>query len=445
MPSWWSKLLNKLQIPAFDRKQSSSKKASAAQKPRKRWFSRQSLASAKASSTADGSPAAALGQPSSFDVLPTELTLEIVSLCDSSSLAALCRVSKQFNRLSQHLLYQIVDLGDDRAAQTKFEASLRANPQYALWVKALSISSSRWNFSISELNVDHLEFISFNPSLFRDVHAVDDILPKTTELRRLSLSGSIIWAEVGSQLSFPHLRVLNLAGLCWPTTAPLPAIHFLNSHPNLVHLSMPLTDNVGVVDASIDLPNLITYEGPGSMSPKILLNSDRLRSVWLSIDALDDLARCPSCDAVVIEIITRTIMPEVIDEMFKQLEHHLPHLKCCMLIDYNSVGPDIPSGFDTMFASGLSSLKQLEFFGVLGPHFSPNCFHDSMIESWLESCPTLQECVFLQSLGNVTGRYKVVDGKAHLMPKPCRMEPLFLTFSSFYYLDASVLVTQRGD
>ncbi|KAJ7575137.1 hypothetical protein C8J56DRAFT_1064032 [Mycena floridula] len=62
----------------------------------------------------------------------------------------------------------------------------------------------------------------------------------------------------------------------------------------------------------------------------------------------------------------------------------------------------------------LSNFNELESFGVINCPYDP----ESAIQSCLDSCPNLQECVFL-------GRYKILNGKPQPMTGPCRMETLF--------------------
>ncbi|KAJ7593780.1 hypothetical protein C8J56DRAFT_421087 [Mycena floridula] len=82
---------------------------------------------------------AAWAQKSILNVLPNELTTEIILMCDCSSKAALCRFSKLFKLLAHRSLYQITNL-DETANVISFDAALSANSEYGCWVRSLYIS-----------------------------------------------------------------------------------------------------------------------------------------------------------------------------------------------------------------------------------------------------------------------------------------------------------------
>ncbi|KAJ7593816.1 hypothetical protein C8J56DRAFT_422143 [Mycena floridula] len=130
---------------------------------------------------------AALAQKAILNVLPNELTTEIISLCDSSSQAALCCVSKCFKQLAHRRLYQIVCLEDDPGI-TSFDRVVSKNPQYAGWIRNLTINPSKT--SVLDLT---------------------NILQGTTELCHLSLELPAVvpdWAR----LSFPRMKILRFYG-----------------------------------------------------------------------------------------------------------------------------------------------------------------------------------------------------------------------------------------
>ncbi|KAJ7584813.1 hypothetical protein C8J56DRAFT_1166084, partial [Mycena floridula] len=79
-----------------------------------------------------------LAENSILNILPNELTTEIISLCDSNTQAALCRVSRLFQQFANRRLYQIMSL-KSKPAIISFDKVVSDIPQYAAWVRDLSI------------------------------------------------------------------------------------------------------------------------------------------------------------------------------------------------------------------------------------------------------------------------------------------------------------------
>ncbi|KAJ7593799.1 hypothetical protein C8J56DRAFT_925211 [Mycena floridula] len=324
---------------------------------------------------------AALPQKSILNVLPNELTGEIISLCGFSSKAALCRVSKLFKLLAHRPLYQIISL-DETANVISFHAALSANSEYGSWVRSLHIT----------------EFYAG-----RDI--VTRILRSMTELRELSLS----WGDAADwkELSLPELCILRLGGLS-QTDIIIPA--FLNRHPKISYLEVSSPSLRSSQTMRADLPNLTAFHGDLDM----LGSTPKLLSVRLNLSepgSLDALARFPSCRDVVIFV------------SFGQRMHDVPlqYLKSCMLIDYNYS----PSELKSLLANHFSCSKQLESFCLVGAvgELDPDD-RDSTIQTWLDSCPTLQEGALLEYMNDPTGRYKIVDGKPQSTTELCRAEKI---------------------
>ncbi|KAJ7593821.1 hypothetical protein C8J56DRAFT_1043605 [Mycena floridula] len=166
-------------------------------------------------------------------VFPTELTIEIISLCSNSSQATLCRVSKLFKRLAQRLLYQIVYL-DERSKAISFKAALSANPTI-------------WN--LGEKSQDICRVTG---------HIVAGILKSTKELRQLTVD----WEDVSQweKLSFVHLRILSIHDRGFHQESLVAA--FVKRHPALSHLAVAFGSANSSRPLRIDLPNLTTFEGP---------------------------------------------------------------------------------------------------------------------------------------------------------------------------------------
>ncbi|KAJ7593807.1 hypothetical protein C8J56DRAFT_421994 [Mycena floridula] len=331
---------------------------------------------------------AAMAQNSILNALPNELTAEVISLCNSSSQAALCRVSKLFKQLAQRQLYQIVYL-DHTLQVISFDATLSTNPQYGAWVRSLNIKPYR---------------------------SISGILKSTKGLRQLSVNWQA--ADELEKFSFSHLRILSLTDFGFTESIISIVTSFLSRHPGISHLAT----SYGPADPSdsetmkVDLPNLTTFQG----DPNILGNCPKLRSARFSLvdpKHLEVLARFPSCQDVYLftwwESVSR------IHDVLKHLP--LPHLKSCIITDYQCLSA---SGLGLLLADELSGLKQLESLCLVMSGDADLEDRDSTIELWLKSCPSLQEAALIAPKHSET-RYKIVDGKVHPTTEPCRLEKIF--------------------
>ncbi|KAJ7593809.1 hypothetical protein C8J56DRAFT_422034 [Mycena floridula] len=338
---------------------------------------------------------AALVQKSIINVLSSELMTEIIVLCNSSSQAALCCVSKVFKQLAQRWLYQIVCL-DQAQSLNSFHAALSANPQYGAWVRNLAIAGY--------------------PTGYRTA----GILENTKALRHLSVR----WehAHEWEKLSFAHLGSFSITGYTIIDNSYQSLIpSFLNRHPTISHLAVSFSSAYFPRILRADLPNLIAFQG----DPNILGKTPKLRSVRLALTALSDLSileRFPSCQNIRVHVSHHLAGRYHIQDFFRRLP--LRQLKSCMLIDcnHNYSSPE----FKSIFSNELSRFKQLESFCLityLGQEGPDDCA--STIRSWLENCPSLQEAGLLSSTQDPTGRYKVVDEQLQPTTEPSRMEKIF--------------------
>ncbi|KAJ7588058.1 hypothetical protein C8J56DRAFT_1026138 [Mycena floridula] len=335
-------------------------------------------------------------------VLPNEVTTEIILFCNSSSRARLCRVSKLFKQLAHRRLYEIVKLDDSSPSDdnkiAQFHALLDANPQYASWVKDLSLAS------LTREITDH----------------IDAILGKTTELWRLSLATR----QLNFAWTFPKLRVfcemqhsVNLA-----SRTP-----FLKRHPTLVQVSLRAVSAEAFI-TPVDLPNLVKYEGHWN-SLEVLGNAEKLCFVNLKIlnsKALDAFARFPTCLHVCIEGARGEEDARVI---LQSLKRHLPHLKSLVLADTLILRPN--PRLTSILDEELTGFKHLESFGIV---LSLSCYGSqkfcrSTMDSCLRSCPTLREFLW-RSVGSKPRRYgyKVINGTVQPMVEKSRLDDL-LDFS----------------
>ncbi|KAJ7593822.1 hypothetical protein C8J56DRAFT_422262 [Mycena floridula] len=344
---------------------------------------------------------AALAQKSLVNVLPNELTTEIISFCTSSSQAALCRVSKHLKQLAHQRLYRIVCLQDNQAVS--FDKVLSDNPQYAGWVKSLTIDASQ-----------------------TDGYDLTSILESTTELLELSLSlGSSEDIPEFARLLFPGLVILNISGN-WDHLKDHEFSSFLNRHPTISHLSTIIHLHLPFCQP-IDLPNLTTYQG---LSVDILTSAPKLRCLYLVLiepDTLDLLVRFPECHHLAVNTPNPT--KEVLRDIFNRVNRHFPNVKSLALNSGLHLSDE--QEYKTILVEGISGLKQLTSFGLfMGKQRLSSEDRDSMIGSWLKSRPTLQECLFLQAQSLYSTRYrcKVVQGKPQVITEPCWIETGFKFF-----------------
>ncbi|KAJ7579753.1 hypothetical protein C8J56DRAFT_963535 [Mycena floridula] len=337
------------------------------------------------------------GMLSILDVFPNEITIQIIHWCDSTSQAALCRVCKEFKQLAQPQLYRVVNVEPTNAL--KFDKVLRENPQY----------TSQW---LTKLTIHLFPMI--------DLDSTNRFLRCTSELCQLSVEWQGQMLDFG-ELFFPHLCILKLHqhGFKYPPDSGDQALiaKFINSHPSLLHLFVSVSSRLP--KGSIDLPNLITFASSYNAPPEIMLSLDKLRGLRLRIPELDDLMLWPLCQDVIVEMLYQSGTVQV-PEVLQRLRHHLPHLKSCLLIALEMLQP--------RFAEDLSLFHELESFGLIIPRLNfadDRQYRDLMIQTWSESCPSLQECVFINSLYERGGRYKIVDGKPQPTRQPCRAETVF--------------------
>ncbi|KAJ7588045.1 hypothetical protein C8J56DRAFT_1164684 [Mycena floridula] len=305
-----------------------------------------------------------------LNVFPNEITTEIISFCDTSSRASLCRVSKLFKQLAHRRLYELVELDNNRSPNVnkiaRFSASLDANPEYATWVQDLSLAESAvyQYYGITDF--------------------IDTILRKTAELRRLSLSTTQSLDFV--QLSFPKLHSFRVRQSSANATS---LTLFLNRHPTLMQVS--LSAFTGAFTAPVDLPNLVKYEGRESTFLDVLQNVETLRFVKLKIwnpEELEVLARFSTCQHVCLEAFIRLPGLRVV---LQRLKHHLPRLASLFLVLFLQADLSLKA----VIIEELAGFGHLESFGIrLYSHGSLE-YRRSTMDSCLKSCPTLREFLWL--------------------------------------------------
>ncbi|KAJ7575148.1 hypothetical protein C8J56DRAFT_1124313 [Mycena floridula] len=246
-------------------------------------------------------------QKSILNVLPNELTTEIIALCDTRTQVALCLVCKLFKQLAYRQMHRIVRLHHHRENVISFLKVISDNPQNAAWVYELSIVSSYG---------DDVDF-----------EAVDSLLLRLTELRTLSLE----WRQKRPDFAFffPRLCLLKLNGRINVDSNPV-FTAFLNRHPTLVELDLSLVrSDARIEPLPVELPNLVVYIGGYTKPPRILKNTNKLRSVRVLEMHLDDLTLLPTCQDIVIP--ENLLEHQDLQVVFERLKDHLPRLKCCLV------------------------------------------------------------------------------------------------------------------
>ncbi|KAJ7583482.1 hypothetical protein C8J56DRAFT_954150 [Mycena floridula] len=353
-----------------------------------------------------------------LDLLPNELLTKIISHCNVATKSALCQVSKEFKQLAHRPLYEIVNLNEERTKL--FTRTLDVNPEYGVCVKELRVSiyySDRFG-TISKTTPVR-------------------ILQRTTELRHLSVT----WhGSFESSLSFPHLQTLNLKVSDWDSDFARDAVlAFLNRHPALLHLNLYF--HPSQIEPVIDLPNLVSYRDRSLARARMLLKTDSLRSVWFRFygwtdeKSLDAFSKFPFCQDVVIEVQGQISPVQIV---LKRLKHALPNLKCCVLkilcandsevcecLVSISLPVDKNQDARSTILEEISGFGKLESFGLILYSNSETLSAESITQSWVEKCPTLQECFIKKGSRGELERYKVVDHRAEPTVDPCRIENVF--------------------
>ncbi|KAJ7578578.1 hypothetical protein C8J56DRAFT_1111513 [Mycena floridula] len=309
-----------------------------------------------------------------LDVFPNEITTEIITLCDLSTQAALCRVCKFFQQLAVPWLYRIVELDD-------------------LPPSKVGITTTIYGFDTSAVNQQYTTFLSIKTHLPPE-ETDDSLNPRT----------------IGSTWTFWFL--------------------FINRHPAISHLALPW--DCPYAFPPIKLPNLAIYSG-FQTSLLTLGKTDKLRTVKLGIypgrdNQLHGLDRFPTCQEVSIMISSIPTDVEFMRQVLGDLKKRLPWLKSLMLV-YIGVHTRFRLGqvLDTVLAEELAGFKELEAFGIsVYDDMNHPDYHAPIIASWIKHRPTLREAsIFLRGLRDPEGRYKIVDGKVEPTTEPCRMEKAF--------------------
>ncbi|KAJ7593759.1 hypothetical protein C8J56DRAFT_1022667 [Mycena floridula] len=302
---------------------------------------------------------AVLTQKSILIVLPDELTTEII-LCDCSTLAAF---------LAHGALYQIARF-DLPQKVISLDAALSANPQYGAWVR----------------NLDKID---------RDFSSLTDILRSTKELRQLSVD----WPEVcySGSLSFAHLRILNISGytigIHHPSHHLTLVAAFLYRHPAVSHLAISFSSPAQSWTQKLDLPNLIALQGHldvlGNAPTYALYVVESSHSTIWTFSLASRNVRTSAFSSRTRELATNIRFRTSLKRL------PLPHLKSCMFVDYSCTYSS--SALKSTLADELSGFKQLESFCLVTMKCDSHV-HSSIVQSWLKSCPSLQEGVLLDVL-----------------------------------------------
>ncbi|KAJ7593890.1 hypothetical protein C8J56DRAFT_884645 [Mycena floridula] len=436
---------------------------------------------------------AALAQKSILNALPNELTTEIIRLCDSSSQVALCRVSKLFKQLAHRWLYRIVWLKQNPqvvafeailSANPQYAAWVRSltslsTDRYHIpgilksttELSQLSVNSLDVIY-LDQLSLVQLQFLSirgyvitshqlFILTSFLNRHpAISHLAVSFGTLPNLSQAGpGTLHQGYGRPNPLKPAAILVSDPQIWPENVTDRHRHTEKSPQNgsdpqisAGKFSLELSDpqltagkivNFGLSNPQnwpypkgsvpgpsqarmADLPNLTTFQG----SLNLLGSTPKLQSVRFLLSKLDDfdsLARFPTCQNIRIFVSYEYARRYPVRDILKCLP--LPHLKSCMILDYDS---DSSSRPESVLAEELSRFKQLESFCLMISRMM-SAVKDpddrtSAIESWLKNCPSLQECALLVSPKDLTGRFKIVDGQMEPTTELCRTERIFSIF-----------------
>ncbi|KAJ7575149.1 hypothetical protein C8J56DRAFT_1064043 [Mycena floridula] len=300
-----------------------------------------------------------------------ELTTEIIVLCDTGVQATLCLVWKLFKQLAYRPMHRIV--------------CLHQRERILSFLKNMSGPSN---------------LITLHSGGFE---AVDSPLLRMTELRTLSLG----WVQKMPDFNaffFPRLCLLKLNGRINVDSNPV-FTAFLNRHPTLVELDLSLVrSDARIEPLPVELPNLVVYIGGYTKPPRILKNTNKLRSVRVLEMHLDDLALLPTYQDVVIVDIQGY-------QDLRDVPGYEPTVKLT----------------PAQLAEALSGFKELESVCVISKYRKPSETKSAIQCCLVNSCPNLRECCFLERGSDTTGRFKILDGKVEPMTGLSRIETLLQT------------------
>ncbi|KAJ7580249.1 hypothetical protein C8J56DRAFT_278382 [Mycena floridula] len=352
-----------------------------------------------------------------LQILPDELTTEIIHLCDSSTLARLCYVSQKFTQLAKRELYKIIVLGQPESV-VQLDATLHSNPEYPGWVRALSFREA---------------------SSVKDHDAVERILQSTTGLILLCICLPL---SLGSNRpkfetwSFPQLRIFQikqarsfdhanqhatLSRFFFRLLSPQLITPFLNRHPTISTLTLSAAAEIDLgKEGTVNLPSLALFEGRTSRA--LIQGAPNISSLLLTMKTPDSLGILPALCRNLVVVVNEAVQPDHLQDIFRQVQHQLPSLKSFgLILDSSGLVPEQIQGILDEY---LPKFEDIESFGLLTAH-DPS-FHNSLVSFPFGHCPTLREFFLLRRLRDTQGRYKVVDGKVQPTNEPCRMETLFV-------------------
>ncbi|KAJ7581451.1 hypothetical protein C8J56DRAFT_960068 [Mycena floridula] len=203
---------------------------------------------------------------------------------------------------------------------------------------------------------------------------------------------------------------------------------FVSRHQTVSHLVLLVLSleyhTLAPFHKPIDFLNLITYRG---ISANILGSCPQLRSLNLigqDLDALDR-GRLPRCQDLMIFMENET--EQAVQDIFNSVTQRLPDLQYFFLNSEQGINLSAEQGCKSLVDEGLSGLRKLESFGLfMREHSVITEDLDSLINSWVKICPTLQECLLIQDLHGTASGYgrRVVDGKVQ-PTEACQIERLF--------------------
>ncbi|KAJ7576693.1 hypothetical protein C8J56DRAFT_398488 [Mycena floridula] len=293
-------------------------------------------------------------------------------------------------------------LEHDGKSIASFHASISAEPQCAGWIRALALTIAHDRVSITHERQQRIA----------------QIIQKTAELRHLRVLAALI-SEYFMTSCFRHLRALHILESGFGhSLSPSSFILFLNRHPTISHLAIA---SLQFDRKLVDLPNLVALQWLGSVDNLCSFqNCKRLSALWFIMkesDTLDNLAYFPACHGVMIMLANVDNPTAYLTRIFSGLRHHLPSLQSLFFVFSSQFEA---STVQRIILAELAHFDQMECFGIYVSEvqqFGQDT--RNMINSWIDTCPTLRHCLFREKRYSKTSFITKTDLTIPCMNRSC--------------------------
>ncbi|KAK1228435.1 hypothetical protein PQX77_008498 [Marasmius sp. AFHP31] len=218
----------------------------------------------------------ALSKPSPY--LPPELVALILRSCRPREQAVLCRTTKGFQAVVQRPLYETIQLGSPRQAESFSQTILKTSKNFAALVKDLRIVI----ISTFKTKYDSTSFVAL----------LNLLLLRLQDLQSLrifiELDDKSYLHRTLSNCTFPKLHTFQF-GQTGEHNA-IGVLKFLKRHPSLKHLTLDtdeythaIADHSEISGDALALGELHSYSGPLNFLKFFAKNASSLSSVFVKL------------------------------------------------------------------------------------------------------------------------------------------------------------------